>query len=74
MPSAGPHRHVRRGRDRRAASGVVRKWGMDIPTRSVSSSEVEVERGGDSTSSVSPSCGLLSASRRGSPIDRALDR
>jgi hypothetical protein len=45
MPSAGPHRHVRRGRDRRAASGVVRKWGMDVPTRSVSSSEGEVERG-----------------------------
>jgi hypothetical protein len=66
--------HDERERDRRAASRAARKWGMEVPTRSPSSREGEMTGGGGLCLLVSPSCDLLSTSRCGFPIDRALDR
>jgi hypothetical protein len=46
--------HDERERDRRAASRAVRKWGMEVPTRSPSSREGEMTGGGGDSASSSP--------------------
>jgi hypothetical protein len=64
-----------RERDQHAANQTVRKRETEVPTRSTSSGDGEIEQGGGgSTSHVSLSCGLFSASRLDTPVDMALIR
>jgi hypothetical protein len=69
MGSCG-HMRRERERDRRATNRAVRKRGTEVPTRSASSGEGEIEcaGGGEALPPVSPPCVALSLPQGMAPL------